>query len=57
MKEDAIRLTSVKPMSLEEVISYVQPDEIIEVTPTSIRLRKKELDPSKRKQSNKHKAI
>ncbi|KAI9298591.1 GTP-binding protein TypA [Neoconidiobolus thromboides FSU 785] len=53
MKDENIKLTAVKPMSLEEVIAYVAPDEIIEVTPKSIRLRKKELDPSKRKQAAK----
>ncbi|KAJ1655540.1 hypothetical protein IWQ61_004729 [Dispira simplex] len=50
-KEDAIRLTPVKPMGLEEVISYVSEDEVIEVTPKSIRLRKSILDPIKRKQA------
>ncbi|KAI8925497.1 hypothetical protein BC831DRAFT_460567 [Entophlyctis helioformis] len=48
-KEDAIRLTPVEPMSLERMISYVQEDEVIEVTPTSLRTRKKELDSNKRK--------
>lgn len=49
IKDDGIRLIAVKPMTLEEVIAYVAPDEIIEVTPSSIRLRKKELDPSRRR--------
>ncbi|KAJ2000193.1 hypothetical protein GGI04_004245 [Coemansia thaxteri] len=49
-KDDAIRLTPVKPWTLEEVIAYVDPDEAIEVTPTQIRLRKQVLDPTKRKQ-------
>ncbi|KAI0244420.1 hypothetical protein L0F63_002740 [Massospora cicadina] len=51
IKEEAIRLTSVKPMTLEEVIAYVGPDEIIEVTPKAVRLRKMELEPSKRRKS------
>ncbi|KAJ2779452.1 hypothetical protein H4R18_004003 [Coemansia javaensis] len=51
-KDDAIRLTPVKPWSLEEVIAYVNPDEAIEVTPTQIRLRKQVLDPAKRKQQS-----
>ncbi|KAJ2388666.1 hypothetical protein GGI05_003720 [Coemansia sp. RSA 2603] len=49
-KDDAIRLTPVKPWSLEEVIAYINPDEAIEVTPTQIRLRKQIMDPTKRKQ-------
>ncbi|KAJ1910484.1 hypothetical protein IWQ60_010629 [Tieghemiomyces parasiticus] len=48
-KEEAIRLTPIKQMSLEEVMAYVNPDEVIEVTPKTIRLRKKILDPTKRK--------
>ncbi|KAJ2704710.1 hypothetical protein H4R19_005207, partial [Coemansia spiralis] len=51
-KDEAIRLTPVKPWSLEEVIAYVNPDEAIEVTPTQIRLRKQILDPTKRKQQS-----
>jgi len=35
--------------TLEEAISYVRDDEIIEVTPQNIRIRKKELDPSQRR--------
>jgi GTP-binding protein len=42
-------------MSLEEAIGYVQADELIEVTPTAIRLRKAELNSSMRK-SNARKA-
>ncbi|KAJ2229117.1 hypothetical protein H4R99_004053 [Coemansia sp. RSA 1722] len=49
-KDDAIRLTPVRPWSLEEAIAYINPDEAIEVTPTQIRLRKQIMDPVKRKQ-------
>ncbi|KAJ1812274.1 hypothetical protein LPJ75_003729 [Coemansia sp. RSA 2598] len=49
-KDDAIRLTPVRPWSLEEAIAYINPDEAIEVTPTQIRLRKQITDPVKRKQ-------
>ncbi|ORX91615.1 small GTP-binding protein [Basidiobolus meristosporus CBS 931.73] len=52
-KDDAIKLSPIKPMSLEEIIAYVGNDEVVEVTPESIRLRKKELDPTKRKQRSK----
>jgi GTP-binding protein len=52
-KQDKVVLTPPKIMSLEEVIAYVRDDEIIEVTPKSIRLRKKELDAGKRKTAEK----
>ncbi|KAJ3041555.1 hypothetical protein HDV00_009031 [Rhizophlyctis rosea] len=47
-KEDAIRLIPAEQMSLERMISYVQADEVIEITPSSIRIRKKILDPKQR---------
>jgi GTP-binding protein len=49
MKEDKVRLTPAKKMTLEEVISYVRDDEVIEVTPQSIRLRKRILESNLRK--------
>ena len=49
------RLTPPKVMTLEEAIGYVQEDELIEVTPGAVRLRKAELDAGKRK-SNARKA-
>lgn len=54
MKEDKTKLTPPKLMTLEEAISYVRDDEIIEVTPKSIRLRKKHLDPNTRKQASRN---
>ncbi|KAJ3189324.1 hypothetical protein HDU85_002952 [Gaertneriomyces sp. JEL0708] len=48
-KEEAIRLTPVTDMGLEKMIAYIQDDEVIEITPTTIRTRKKELDANKRK--------
>ncbi|KAJ3110533.1 hypothetical protein HDU96_006503 [Phlyctochytrium bullatum] len=48
-KEEQIRLTPVESMGLERLMSYIQDDEVIEVTPTAIRSRKRELDPNKRK--------
>ncbi|PIA19499.1 GTP-binding protein, TypA [Coemansia reversa NRRL 1564] len=51
-KDEAIRLTPVKPWALEEAIAYVNPDEAIEVTPTQVRLRKRILDPQSRKRSS-----
>jgi GTP-binding protein len=48
-KDDAIRLTPPKRMTLEQAIAYIQDDELVEVTPKSIRLRKRYLDPNERK--------
>ncbi|KND01004.1 GTP-binding protein TypA/BipA [Spizellomyces punctatus DAOM BR117] len=48
-KEEQIRLTPVDSMGLEKMLAYVQDDEVIEITPVSIRTRKKELDSTKRK--------
>jgi len=48
-KEDAVKLTTPRTLSLEEAIAYIDDDELVEVTPESIRLRKKILNPSFRK--------
>ncbi|HAJ47161.1 MAG TPA: translational GTPase TypA, partial [Alphaproteobacteria bacterium] len=48
-KDDAIRLTPPRVMTLEQAIAYLGPDELVEVTPKSIRLRKRYLDPNDRK--------
>lgn len=48
-KEDAIRLSPPRAITLEYAISYIGDDELMEVTPKNIRLRKKELDPNERK--------
>jgi GTP-binding protein len=47
--EEKVILQQPKIFTLEEAISYVRDDEIIEVTPENIRIRKKELDPNQRK--------
>lgn len=47
--DDAIKLKPAVHMTLEECISYIQDDELIEVTPLNIRLRKRYLDPNERK--------
>ncbi len=52
-KDDAIRLTPPRSMNLEEAISYIERDELIEVTPKSVRLRKIHLDPNQRKRAEK----
>ncbi|KAL9648110.1 hypothetical protein ABK040_007475 [Willaertia magna] len=48
-KEDAIRLAPPRPFQLEEVLTYIEQDELVEVTPKSIRLRKKVLSAQDRK--------
>ncbi len=48
-KDDAIKLSPITPMTLEQAIAYIQNDELVEVTPKSIRLRKKALIPHERK--------
>jgi GTP-binding protein len=48
-KDDSIRLTPPKRMTLEQAIAYIDDDEMVEVTPKSIRLRKRFLDPHDRK--------
>ena len=50
-KDDAIRLTPPKKMTLEQAIAYIDDDEMVEVTPKSIRLRKRFLDPHERKRA------
>lgn len=52
-KDDAVTLTPAKKMNLEESISYIADDELIEVTPNFIRLRKKYLDSNLRKRMEK----
>ena len=49
--DEAIVLTPPREMTLELAIEYIGPDELVEVTPKSIRLRKKVLDASKRKRN------
>jgi len=50
-KDEAIRLTPPRRLTLEEAIAYIQDDELVEVTPKSIRLRKRHLDPNDRKRA------
>jgi GTP-binding protein len=48
-KDDAMLLIPPRRMSLEQAIAYVEDDELVEVTPAAIRLRKRYLDPHERK--------
>jgi len=50
-KDEAVRLTPPRRMSLEQAIAYVGDDELVEVTPKSVRLRKRHLDPHERKRA------
>ncbi len=47
--DDAVKLSPPRVLTLEQALEFIDDDELVEVTPTSIRLRKKELDPTKRK--------
>jgi len=51
-KDDAILLPPPRRMTLEDALAYIQDDELVEVTPKSIRLRKKLLDPHERKKAS-----
>ncbi len=51
--DEAVRLTTPITMSLEEAIAYIDNDELVEVTPAAIRLRKRHLDPHVRKRAAK----
>ncbi len=50
--DDALRLTAPKILSLEEALDFIDTDELLEVTPKNLRIRKKILDPKLRKRSN-----
>ena len=50
--DDALRLTAPKILSLEEALDFIDTDELLEVTPQNLRIRKKILDPKMRKRSN-----
>jgi GTP-binding protein len=50
-KDDAMLLIPPRRMSLEQAISYIEDDELVEVTPTAIRLRKRYLNPHERKKN------
>jgi GTP-binding protein len=51
-KDDAMLLIPPRRMSLEQAIAYIEDDELVEVTPSAIRLRKRYLDPHERKKHN-----
>lgn len=51
-KDEAVRLTTPRELTLEQAISYINDDELLEVTPKSIRLRKRLLDANDRKRAS-----
>jgi GTP-binding protein len=51
-KDESIRLTPPRRMTLEQAIAYIEDDELVEVTPKAIRLRKRYLDPHERKRAS-----
>jgi GTP-binding protein len=51
-KDDAMLLIPPRRMSLEQAIAYIEDDELVEVTPSAIRLRKRHLDPHARKRAD-----
>lgn len=53
--DDAIMLTPAKKMSVEEMMEFVEDDELIEITPTNLRIRKRILDSNLRYKSKKNK--
>ena len=55
-KDEAVRLTPPIQMTLEKALAYINDDELVEVTPKSIRLRKRFLDPEDRKRARKQAA-
>jgi GTP-binding protein len=56
-KDDNIMLTPVKPMSLEQAIHFIKDDEMLEITPKSLRLRKSVLDAHRRRVLGKTKKL
>ena len=54
-KDEALLLTPPRRMSLEQAIAYIEDDELVEVTPSAIRIRKRYLDPNERKRAGKRK--
>ena len=52
--DEAVRLTTPVKLSLEQCIAYIDDDELVEVTPKSVRMRKRYLDPNERKRHSRN---
>jgi GTP-binding protein len=50
-KDEAVRLTPPRKLTLEQAIAWIEDDELVEITPKSIRVRKRHLDPNLRKRA------
>ena len=55
-KDEAVKLTTPRKMTLEQAIAYIEEDERVEVSPNVIRLRKAILDPHERKRDSRKRA-
>ena len=55
--DEAVRLEPPLRMTLEQALDFIDDDELIEITPDAIRLRKRELDPSRRKKAARAKRL
>ncbi|MCG2761032.1 MAG: translational GTPase TypA, partial [Candidatus Delongbacteria bacterium] len=53
--DDAIKLTPPRKMTLEQALEYIEDDELMEITPLNIRLRKRFLDINERKRQSRNK--
>ncbi len=56
-KDDALSLTPPMKLSLERALSYIADDELVEITPENIRLRKRWLDPNTRKKMERQREV
>ncbi|MEM7023002.1 MAG: translational GTPase TypA, partial [Pseudomonadota bacterium] len=56
-KDDAVQLSPPVRMSLEQALAYITDDELVEVTPESIRLRKRQLDANERRKEARRAAV
>jgi GTP-binding protein len=52
--EDAMRLISVHPLTLEECLEFIDDDELLEITPQHLRMRKRQLDHQLRAKARSH---
>ncbi len=50
--DDSLKLTPISPMSLEQCLEFITSDELVEVTPKTIRMRKRILDSNERKRKS-----
>jgi len=51
--DEALTLTPPRQVTLESALEYIEPDELVEVTPTNLRIRKRLLNPEERRKARK----